>query len=206
MGWHRVRSSWHGVRILSPLIQRRSDEAEGKLSERHRFGSYLFQYSNGYSGDPCVFDSIKYTVDTANHILNVTWRNRSDEVWSDSLHPSSHRIRSSFTCITQLIRPGAHNAGFSFVLPDAVSVEEPGAACLSLRFHAVQRIDRPSVVVATETLTSHSCTDTIRPSHCSRVRFCRRAPFGVAPEATAGEWLGRVAAASETGEQAGGAG
>lgn len=38
-------------------------------------------HGNGHSGDPCAFDSMSYTVDTVKGILNVTWRNRSDEVW-----------------------------------------------------------------------------------------------------------------------------
>lgn len=36
---------------------------------------------NGNTGDPCVFDSMTYTTDTVKKVLNVTWRNRSDEVW-----------------------------------------------------------------------------------------------------------------------------
>lgn len=36
---------------------------------------------NGHSGDPCALDSMTYTIDTVKKILNVTWRNRSDEVW-----------------------------------------------------------------------------------------------------------------------------
>jgi hypothetical protein len=38
-------------------------------------------HGNGHTGDPCVFDSMTYTVNTEKHILNVTFRNRSDEVW-----------------------------------------------------------------------------------------------------------------------------
>lgn len=45
-----------------------------------RHVSYICR-GNGHIGDPCVFDSMIYTVDTVNHVLNVTWLNRSDEVW-----------------------------------------------------------------------------------------------------------------------------
>lgn len=45
-----------------------------------RHVSYIC-HGNGHTGDPCVFDSMTYTVDTVNHVLNVTWMNRSDEVW-----------------------------------------------------------------------------------------------------------------------------
>jgi|SRR6185437_2563374 len=45
-----------------------------------RHVSYICR-GNGHTGDPCVFDSMTYTVDTINHVLNVTWLNRSDEVW-----------------------------------------------------------------------------------------------------------------------------
>lgn len=38
-------------------------------------------HGNGHTGDPCVFDSMTYSVDPVHKILNVTWRNRSDEVW-----------------------------------------------------------------------------------------------------------------------------